>query len=227
MAKSTQKIKARKLRSDGKSIKEISKVLGVSKSSVSIWCRNIELSALQVDNLHKKMIAGGYKGRLAGAKFQKEKRLARIDYFEGLGTEELKNITPKELLLAGIGLYLGEGNKKGNGFQFTNSNPDIIKLVMKWSENLLGVDRKDFYCNILINISHKHRENSVKKTWSNILKIPKDQFRKTVFIKSAHKKTFENPDLYLGTLILRVKKSSDLQYRILGLMKGLLYSVNR
>lgn len=47
MAKFEERILARKLRHDGKSINGIAKIVGVSKSTVSIWCNDIFLSELQ------------------------------------------------------------------------------------------------------------------------------------------------------------------------------------
>jgi len=54
MAKFKQKIKAIELRKKGESIGEISDTIGVSKSIVSLWCRDIALTKQQIDNLHKK-----------------------------------------------------------------------------------------------------------------------------------------------------------------------------
>ncbi|MCF7865381.1 MAG: helix-turn-helix domain-containing protein [Candidatus Pacebacteria bacterium] len=47
MAKFEQKMQARSLREKGMSIKSIAKQLGVSVSSVSLWCRDIILSKEQ------------------------------------------------------------------------------------------------------------------------------------------------------------------------------------
>ena len=66
----------------------------------------------------------------------------------------------------------------------------------------------------------------VERQWSSLLAIPKDQFRKTILIKSKSKKTYENRDIHLGTIILRVQSSSDLQYRVLGLLNGLMYNID-
>ncbi len=54
---------ARKLRAKGWGIKEIQKKIQVSKSSVSVWVKNIELSSLQKKRLVEKQHLGGLKGR--------------------------------------------------------------------------------------------------------------------------------------------------------------------
>ena len=44
MAKSAQKLQARTLRRQGKSIGEIAKIVGISKDSASHWCRDVALT---------------------------------------------------------------------------------------------------------------------------------------------------------------------------------------
>ena len=75
MAKSELKLKARKLRRSGISINKIAKKLTVSKSSVSIWTRDIFLSEGQLDKLRKSMVKGAEIGRLKSVLVKKEKKL--------------------------------------------------------------------------------------------------------------------------------------------------------
>ncbi len=51
--KSEKRLEARKLRIDGLSLKEISEKIAVSKSSVSLWVRNIELTYEQKLKLNR------------------------------------------------------------------------------------------------------------------------------------------------------------------------------
>jgi DNA invertase Pin-like site-specific DNA recombinase len=54
MAKTKERNKARRMRAMGESIKDIARILDVSVSSVSIWCRDIKLNDLQIKRLDKK-----------------------------------------------------------------------------------------------------------------------------------------------------------------------------
>ena len=63
MSKSVQKIEARKLRSEGESIKKIARQLRVSVGSVSAWCRNVELSSAQKKALDDNARNPYYGGR--------------------------------------------------------------------------------------------------------------------------------------------------------------------
>lgn len=225
MAKFFEKIKARRAREAGKSIKEIAKELDVSKSTVSLWCSNIKLSQKQIDALQKRRITAGYAGRLKGAEIQKRRRLEKISNYQQEGFKRIGKVTSRDTLLFGLGLYLGEGNKSGNHFQFVNADPEVIQAIIQWLK-IFGVTDKDFYCNIIINEIHRYRAHEVEKKWKRITGFSSTQFKKTVFIKSANKKVYENNDVHLGTLILRVYKSSDLLYKVTGLIHGLLRRMN-
>jgi|SRR3989344_4313897 len=222
MAKFQKRILAIKLRKKGKSIKDIARLLKISKSSASIWCRDVVLTPTQIENLHSQFIIGGYKGRLKGARLQKEKREFKIKNYQKLGIVTIKLLRSRDLLLLGLGLYFGEGNKSGNQFQFTNSNPNIIKLIILWLEKIFDIKKRDLILNIIINQLHRHREKELKKYWVKITTTNIFQFNKTIFIKSKNKKIYQNFNNYFGTLTIRVRKSSDLQYRILGLCYGVL-----
>lgn len=47
-----------------------------------------------------------------------------------------------ELLSMGVGLYLGEGTKRGHGVRFTNSDPKIIKLFLRFLHQVCGVKKE-------------------------------------------------------------------------------------
>lgn len=221
MAKSKEKIIARNLRKQGRSMKEIAKLVHVSKSSVSIWCQDIELSPRQIEKLHHQMVIGSYKGRMIGARKQMEARLQKIKMYEKQGLLKIGKISNRNLFMVGLGLYFGEGNK-GRRFQFTNSNPALVKLIIKWLKKCFGVNKKRLKLEILINQIHYYRKDVVKKYWISITGTTADQFAKIIFIKAKNKKIYENQNEHYGTLIVRIRNGTDLQYKILGLCYGLL-----
>src|SRR3989344_6138095 len=101
MAKSKEKNKALDLRQKGESIKAIAKRIGIAKSTVSLWCRDIKLTPAQTQRLHEKMVRGGYYGRMKGARMQYEQRLRRIEKFKKQGIERLGLISARDFLVAG------------------------------------------------------------------------------------------------------------------------------
>jgi intein-encoded DNA endonuclease-like protein len=59
---------ARGLRKKGLSYNEIRKEIPVAKSTISQWCKDIELTSEQKDRLDKLFRDGSYRGRLLGSK---------------------------------------------------------------------------------------------------------------------------------------------------------------
>jgi AcrR family transcriptional regulator len=221
MAKSKEQFKARNLRKNGISIREIAKKLKVSRGSVSLWCRDIELTKKQKNKLHEQMIRGGYEGRLLGSKIQKERKIRKIEEYLLKGEGEIGSLKNKELLIAGICLYWGEGAKNCSGVRFYNSNPLVIKFIMKWFRECLDIDDSRFLMYININQIHKKRLNEVIDFWSKLTDISIHQFRGPFLIKTKSKKVYENFSEHYGTLSIRIAKSSELLYQILGWIKAL------
>lgn len=221
MAKSKQKLKAGQLRRQGKSIKEIAGLLDASRSTISIWCRDIKLTPRQIRLLNEKMIAGGHKGRLKGAAIQKERKREKIERYLIAGKKEIGLLSVREFLIAGLCLYWGEGNRKKPGVRFFNSDPEMIKFILRWFKEMFGIENERYIIYIMINQIHKGRINDVKRYWKNALGLPNNCFRKPTLIKAKSKKVYENFKQHYGTLNIRISKSTDLYYRILGLIKGL------
>jgi len=220
MSKVVEKTQARILRKKGLSINKIAVLLNVSKGSVSIWCEDISLSPKQLVNLKVSKIKGGNVGRLKGAYINKQKRLNAIEKHNSFGKAEIGKLSNRDLMLLGVGLYWGEGSKgdRGSPTIMVNSDPNVILMAMRWFQEILGVENKEFRPYIYISEIHKSRENKIMNYWIRTLKIPKKQFLHIIFLKGRPKKKYENYNSYYGILALRVRRSSDLKYRILGLI---------
>lgn len=67
----------------------------------------------------------------------------------------------------------------------------------------------------------KKRVSRVEKYWSEITEIPLANFRKVSLKKVKTLKIYENMEDHFGTLNIRVKKSANLNYLVLGLISGL------
>ena len=124
----------------------------------------------------------------------------------------------RDALLLGIGLYWGEG-AKGRKLSFSNSNPDMLVFMVIWFK-LLGVSSNDFLVRVYINESHRDRHRKVRNFWIKTLGIPVEQFYEPTFIKASLRKVYENRETYYGVVALRIRRSTILQDRILGLIKS-------
>ncbi len=220
MSKIEQMLKAQVLRKRGWSIPRVAKHLRVSKSSASLWCRKITLTKKQQDVLRKNAIAAGAPGRLLGSQKNHERKMERIARHLQQGQTYVQSLGKREFLLVGAALYWAEGTKKGQ-LSFINSDQDMILFMYQWFQVALGIQRKAVMPRIFINELHRSRSRIIEKYWSTLLNLPPEQFGKIVFIKRKQKKRYENHDTYYGLLALRVRNSTDLKYKILGLIEAL------
>lgn len=221
MAKSFEKLEARKLRKKGTSIRDIAARLSISKSSASIWCQDIELTPEQTVILIKNAHDKGMKGRLMGAKMQRDERIQRESNYKTIGIRKVGFLNKRELFLVGSALYWAEGSKKSNQLVFTNSDPVMITLFMRWITECLEVDRGRLYCRLMVNQEHGYRVKNIERYWSNLTGISLNKFRRTLLRKAKSVKIYENPELYYGTLHMRVQRSTNLLYEIRGYIHGL------
>ena len=223
MAKVEERLKAEVLRRKGWSIRNIAGELNVSRASASVWCRDMPLTKRQKQVLIQRAIEGGQRGRLMGAATNRRRKLEKIARYIQDGKENVQKLSLRELLLVGTAIYWGEGSKKSH-LGFINSDAGMVLFMYKWFQIALGVKKEDFMPRIIINSLHNDRGRVVKRYWAKLLRLPENQFRKTTFIKRQNTKRYSNHDNYFGLLTLRVRNSSELKYKILGLIEGLKYS---
>ncbi len=217
------KEQAIKLRISGLPINQIKDKLGVSKSTVSLWCRDISLTKEQYRKIKKEHILKTQKGRLLGAQINKNKKIESISEADRFGKAKIKSIDKKELLFIATALYWAEGSKseKSTGFQFINSDPEMIILIKKFLIECMGVKENELMCSIQINESHKYRISEVLSFWINLIQLHQDQFRKPYFIKTKAIKVYKNNDTYYGICRLIVRRSTKLKYKMLALIKAM------
>ena len=160
-------------------------------------------------------------GTLSAEKLRR-KRLLTIEKLKKDGIVDVGNLSKRELFLVGAALYWAEGYNKGDGeFGFTNSNPRIIKLMIRWLNESCSIPKKRIHLRIAINSIHKNRINIIHKFWSKITAIPKHQFSKPTFIKVKNKKVYLNSSNYFGTLRVKVRNSTELRRKIMGWIEGI------
>jgi len=206
----------RDLRGQGLSYKEIRQKtpFTISKSTVSNWCKDIELSEKQKDRLDKLFKDGSYRGRLLGPKATQARRAKEIQAIKENGRREIGPLNENEFKLTGLMLYWAEG-AKSRCVDITNSDPLLIKFMIDWLRVVCKVpDAKFRAC---LHLHSGQNEEEIKKYWSKITNIPVSQFGKS-YIKeegSGYRKNI----LYNGTIKVRVC-NGNLLHRILGLIEG-------
>ena len=208
---------ARVLRKRGKSLNEITKQLGVPKSTVRHWCRDIVLTESQQKHLFGKQKMGA----IMSAERLRDKRIAVTKQLVKEGRDEIGSINLRELKLIGSALYWAEGYRKGDGeFGFTNSDPAMIVLILKWLVDVCDIDPERIHIRICINTSHQKRILEIKKYWIKVTHLPASQFSNPTLIKVISKNAYINSSEYFGTLRVKVRKSTNLRRKILGWIDG-------
>ncbi len=217
MSRFELKPKAYAMRRAGKSIIEIYKTLGISKSTASLWCREIKLTDKQAENLKRNSIKGGLVGRQKGADTNRQKKIDAQNNANIWAQDFVSSISERDRLVAGIALYWAEGSKavSTTGFIFVNSDPVMIRFMYEWLTDVIKIPKEDITAQVSINEIHRYRINKVLKFWSRLLDLPLDTFSRTFFAKSLQKKVYDNHSVHYGVFRLGVKRSTLLKYKVL------------
>lgn len=223
MDKNRSNIKTRSisLRKKGKTFREISSLLQIPLGTTHLWTKHIKLNKKQIQNIktshHKKLL----KGRKLAAKRQKQQTHKRNTAEKQLGKNLIgNNLSTRDLLLLGAGLYWAEGFKKDSRLGFANSDPQMIKLFLTWLFKIGNIPKSDIRLRVGINQQYKKNIKSIEKKWSEITSIPLSQFQKPSFQKTSLKKQYRNTD-YLGVLRIRANNQINFYYKILGMVSKL------
>lgn len=167
-AKDDLRKKARELRSQGMTYDQIQVELGCSKSSISLWVRDLpkpERSRTAVE-----------QARLAG-RMRWDHELAvrdtRRQEMKATARAEVGPMTDRELFLTGVALYWAEGTKdkpydRRESVVFINSDPDVIRVYLAWL-NLLGVTAERLCYRVMIHESADVA--AAERYWSGLVGI--------------------------------------------------------
>ena len=214
------KLKARELRKKGLSVKEIQKRLGVSRSSVSLWVRDIQLRRKQLEKLYLNKKTGALKGSIIGAKKKQREREELTRKLITEGRKEVGNISRHDRFIAGIALYCGEGSKTDGDVSFTNSDSKAIKFMANWLREFCGVTKERLRGSLYIH--DNLNEIEAEKYWSKITKIPLQQFTKAYIAKNNPHRLRKVKHPY-GVFRIRIS-DVNLHRKIMGWISGILRS---
>jgi len=217
------KEKAVNYRKQGYSYNMISQELGLAKSTLSDWLRKVPYNPSEEVKRRIKL------GHIKTAQFRHNQRVTDIEIMKKLAKKELGILTKRDLWLLGIGLYLGEGSKLYERIRIINSDPEIIKLAVKWFREICNLKNEN-----LIPTVHLYPDNNVKETinyWSKIMSIPQEQFAKTQIDRRNNKSSKKKRKLPYGTLHLQIKSCNKKEFgrhlhrRIMGWIESCLNQI--
>ena len=225
-AKDDLRDRAIEMRLQGMSYKQIQEVLGVSKSSLSLWLRDVFLSDDQKEELARRMNENGRRR----AEANRALRVARTAQIARQTAEQIPSVAESELFVAGVVAYRAEGSKQkawdaSCQAAFANSDPKMIVLFLRFLE-LLGYRKEDLTFSLAIHESGD--EKRALRFWSNVIDIPVSSFMKTTFKRHNPKTVRKNTrEAYHGCLTVRVRKSTDLNRRLDGWFQAIVSKLPR
>ncbi len=172
------------LRLVGKSIPEISREIGVAKTTVLRHVKGVIIPEQYQAPLRERQ--GGSKERAAGLRANSMKKAEDL----------LQQLSSRDYLLLLIGLYWGEGTK--GDFSLMNSDPLLIQTFISCIQHL-GIDTGRLTYSIRIHQSVSRR--SAIAFWSKITGLPKEAVVTVEVIPEGKKKG----KLQFGMCRVRVK----------------------
>jgi DNA-binding transcriptional regulator YdaS (Cro superfamily) len=194
------------MRAEGRSIKEIERLLGVARSSVSRWVKDVQLGDAQRHALAARVT----EGRLQAA--QRKAHAARLlraeDQREGRRlAQELDG-----LYVAGCMLYWAEGEKNRCRLSVSNSDVELLCIFVDFLRKHFDVSSAAMRIHCHLFADHIARQREIEQFWLNALGLPAASLGKSVvntYSKYSQKK--RRNKLPYGTCKLTVNSTKIVQ----------------
>lgn len=213
-AKDADRERARTLRLRGHTYKQIQAELGVSKSTLSMWLRDLPhpepKRAAHAADMH----------RVRNTRTNEVRAAQKAEAFAEVGA-----ISNRELILLGVALYWVACAKDKPYSQretvgFIDSDPGTIRLYLRWLD-LMGVDHAQRRYRVAI---HETADvAAAEEYWRSVIGRPDVEFCRAI-LKRHNPKTVRKRvgGDYHGCLNVTVLQSSTLCRRVDGWWRGIL-----
>jgi hypothetical protein len=196
---------------------EIAAELGVSKSSASLWTRDMpRVGRISDEEIRYRKSA---RAKAFWAIESPRREMRRQAICERAATE-IGSLTDREVLIAGAIAYWCEGAKNKpyrrpeNKVAFVNSDPRLILFFLRFL-TVAGIERDRIRCQVAIHESADVA--GAQRFWQQVTDLPGEQFRRPVLKRHNPKTTRKNTgDGYHGCLAIYVGKPTELYRQIEG-----------
>jgi hypothetical protein len=157
--------RARELRAQSWTLQEIATELGVARSSVSAWVRDVEFVAKPRRSARR---------RAPNALTRRKQ--TEIDGLHRWGREVIGTMGREAFLVAGAALYAGEGAKRDGCVKFANSDPQMIRLFCSWLREFFDIEEERLRVRLYL---HEGLDlDAAMAFWAELTGIPQSQFTK-------------------------------------------------
>ncbi len=200
------KQKAIDLRTQGYSYNYIMKHIRVSKSTLSDWLHDIPF----VPNKYTINTIGN--ARIATGRYKHQLKVDSLNRAEIQAKEDIGSLSKRDIMMLGLGIYVGEGGKTEGITRIINSDSKIIKFAIEWLAVSFGVEVRHIRVRLFLYPDSNEKESI--DYWSSNIQIPKDQFYKPTIDRRTNKKQSNNGKLPFGTAHVSVKGFKDKRFGV-------------
>lgn len=117
--------------------------------------------------------------------------------------KELKTVADSQLFYLGLGLYIGEGRKKGSLVALGNTDPRVIVVFLNFLFSICGVPKEEIKAEI--NIYDDVPLKEAAKYWGKVTQLSRKQFYAPQ-VRKSRGGTYKKKSQY-GTLTIYVLDS--------------------
>lgn len=193
------------LRRRGFSYTLISQELGVQKATLSGWLSGVPYEP------NRQVIARIGQARARAGQVHATKKRISLSRAAAEAAHLIGPVSKRDLLMYGLGLYLGEGGKTADIVRIVNADPRVISAAISWFESL-GVRKGQFAPRMYL-----YPDSDVSaslKFWSKLTGIPPAQFQSSVIDTRTQKSAKNKNKLQHGTLHITVQSGGRKEYGV-------------
>ena len=189
---------AARLRLSGFGLAAIAKRLRISKSTASVWLRDLPLDQKVLAD--RKALGNPDIGNLS-----RKRAFDSTNRWINEATIQWNTLRHEGLFMLGVGLYWGEGGKTQRTFTVSNSDPRLIKAICTWC--------KVYFRNTQLRgkvSAHSDVDlNRAKRYWSRITGIDKTTITVALVAPKSSKQKRPRNLLPYGTFCISARKGSN------------------
>lgn len=219
--------KALRLRLAGKSYNEIRAALGVPKSTLSGWFKQLILSDMARTRLASRARLGSAT-LIKRNKMQTHKAEQRAHETRVSAKATIPTLTKRDLLIIGTVLYWAEGYKRlkvkdgkermNHTISFVNSDAGMISIFVRFLREVLNIPSEDIRLSMRL---YAHiNENEARTHWIRATGLSRQCFFKTTLLVSGASRGIRPYNrLPYGTLQIEVCNTAKFHH-LMGMIEG-------
>ena len=203
--KLAEQVRARELRAAGWTMPAIAAELGVARSSVSHWVRDVPY------------VRPAWTGAKRGPNRLQQAKAAEIERLRADGTATIGQLSEREFLVAGLALYVGEGAKRDGDLALANTDPRVVGFFCAWLRQFFDIDEARLRARLYL---HADLDLDASMAfWVEVTDLPAERFLmpyRAVADASRRQRRHEH-----GCITVRYRSSVE-HRKLMGLAEALL-----